>query len=70
MGTRAVVCSEYWGKKTQLMKVRVRVRRSHESINPRPNRASEAAADAQSLATKQGSLAATHLLISDTNRAT
>jgi integrase len=52
LGTGAVVRPEHWDEKTQLVKVQRGT--PHESVNPRLNRASEAAADAQGLATKQG----------------
>jgi hypothetical protein len=52
VGTRAVVKPEHWDEKAQLVKVQRGT--PHESINPRLNRASEAAADAQALATRQG----------------
>jgi integrase len=52
VGTGAVVKPEHWDEKAQLVKVQRGT--PHESINPRLNRASEAADDAQALATRQG----------------
>jgi integrase len=51
VGTGAVVKPEHWDEKSQ--EVKVQRGSPHESINPRLNRAHEAAADAQALATKQ-----------------
>ena len=50
LGTGAVVLPEHWDGQ----QVKVRPGTPHASINPRLNRATEAAADAQALATKQG----------------
>jgi hypothetical protein len=50
VGMGAVVKPEHWDEKAQLVKVQRGT--PHESINPRLNRASEAAADAQALATR------------------
>ncbi|MDO7885315.1 hypothetical protein [Hymenobacter cheonanensis] len=52
LGTGAVVLPEHWDEDGQQVKVRRDT--AHASINPRLNRAAEAAADAQALATKQG----------------
>jgi len=50
LGTGAVVRPEHWDGS----QVKVQAGTPHASINPRLNRASEAAAEAQALATKQG----------------
>ena len=52
MGADAVVNPASWDEKAQ--EVKVQAGTPHSSINPRLNRASEAAADAQEFATKQG----------------
>ncbi len=52
LGTGAVALPAHWDEKQQL--VRVAKGTPHAAINPRLNRAAEAAAEAQQLATKQG----------------
>lgn len=52
LGTAAAVLPEHWDEKTQLVKVQKGT--PHDAVNRRLNRAREAAAEAQQLATKQG----------------
>jgi integrase len=52
LGTGAVVRPEHWNEQLKLVKAQRGT--AHASINPRLNRASEAAAEAQELARKQG----------------